>query len=76
MDNWVYWEALAQQKQAERKHFGERMRQVRLAKAAQRCPGRSQLASFLVSIGVKLDAEAARRAAAQAARASNARRAA
>ena len=76
MDNWAYLETLAQQRQVERERLGERLRQVRLAKAPARCPGRSQLASFLVAVGVKLDAEAARTATAQGEPAAGARRAA
>jgi hypothetical protein len=64
MDNWVYWETLAQQRQAERKRSGEKLRVRLLAKAGQAAPPvRSRLASCLVKLGVKLDAEAARTAA-------------
>jgi hypothetical protein len=75
MDNWVYWETLARQQQAERKRAGERLRHLRLAKSARGAPVRSRLASCLVKLGIKLDAEAARTAASATERA-GARRAA
>jgi len=76
MDNWVYWQTLAEQRQAERRQFGEKLRRARLAKEAHRCPGRSRLASILATIGVKLDAEAARTAVSQAEPTADIRRAA
>lgn len=65
MDNWVYWETLARQRQAERRQLGEKLRRAQLAREAHRWPGQSWLASILATIGVKLDAEAARTAVAQ-----------
>ncbi len=76
MDNWVYWQTLAQQAQAERRQFGENLRRVRLAKEARRCSGRCWLASILATIGVKLDAEAARSAVSRGEPTAGARRAA
>jgi hypothetical protein len=76
MDNWIIWETVARQREDERRQISDQMRQARLARTTPHCPGRSQLAALLATMGVKLDADAARTAVSRKGPAAGARRAA